>query len=390
LAHVSPECHNELSSDLRLIGQAVEAGVVSGRAAAANSTWGTWQRFCVSLGTDEFLSCGTDPLVMLQFFAQRYRDGRIAPSKRPVRSRTVEDAVRSVGQGFARLGAKDPRLNTSGSIDFRLQRQLAGYAKADPSPARVKPIPLSIVMCCLRIARAAATISNCAVADMICLAFFFLCRPGEYTVSPKPESCPFLLENVQLFVGNHRLDVLACSDPDLDSATFVTLTFTNQKNSVRGEVIGLGRSGSPDCCPVRCIIRRVKALRLQGAVGSTPLASYRLSTSGKWSGVSPANVTSALRVAVTLQGPSVGFLPEDISASALRAGGAMALLCAKVDTDVIQLLGRWRSDIMLRYLHVQAQPVMRNFARLMVQGGQFTLLPGQDVPNFENSQAGPV
>jgi hypothetical protein len=37
----------------------------------------------MSLGTDEFLSCGTDPLIMLQFFAQRYRDGRIAPSKRP-------------------------------------------------------------------------------------------------------------------------------------------------------------------------------------------------------------------------------------------------------------------------------------------------------------------
>jgi hypothetical protein len=48
----------------------------------------------------------------------------------------------------------------------------------------------------------------------------------------------------------------------------------------------------------------------------------------------------------------------------------MALLCAKVNTDLIQLLGRWRSDIMLRYLYVQAQPVMRNFARLMVQGGQ--------------------
>jgi hypothetical protein len=101
---------------------------------------------------------------------------------------------------------------------------------------------------------------------------------------------------------------------------------------------------------------------------------------GKWSGVSPANVT-ALRVDVTLQGPSVGFLPKDISVSALRAGGVLALLCAKVDTDLIQLLGRWRSDVMLRYLHVQAQPVMRNCARLMVQGGHFSLIPGQDVPN---------
>jgi hypothetical protein len=68
----------------------------------------------------------------------------------------------------------------------------------------------------------------------------------------------------------------------------------------------------------------------------------------------------------------------------------MRVMCAKVDTDLIQLLGRWRSDVILRYLHVRPQPVMRNFARLMVQGGQFSLIPGEDVPNFENLQAGPV
>ena len=58
----------------------------------------------------------------------------------------------------------------------------------------------------------------------------------------------------------------------------------------------------------------------------------------------------------------------------------MALLCAHVDTDIIRLVGRWRSDEMLRYLHVQAEPVMRQFANLMVIGGNYTLLPAQDVP----------
>jgi hypothetical protein len=58
----------------------------------------------------------------------------------------------------------------------------------------------------------------------------------------------------------------------------------------------------------------------------------------------------------------------------------MALLCAHVDTDIIRLLGRWRSDEMLRYLHVQAQPIMRDFSRRMLVGGSFTLLPNQDIP----------
>jgi hypothetical protein len=66
--------------------------------------------------------------------------------------------------------------------------------------------------------------------------------------------------------------------------------------------------------------------------------------------VSAANVATDLRVAVVLQGPTVGFIPKDISASALQAGGAMPLLFAQVDTHLIQLLGHWRSDSMLRYL----------------------------------------
>jgi hypothetical protein len=59
----------------------------------------------------------------------------------------------------------------------------------------------------------------------------------------------------------------------------------------------------------------------------------------------------------------------------------MALLLAQVDTDIIRLIGRWRSDEMLRYLHLQAQPVMLNFARRMLQAGVYTILPGHDVPN---------
>jgi hypothetical protein len=62
LAHVSSEYNNKLSSDLRLIGKDVDAGVVSSWATAASSTWA--QRLYVSLGKDEFLSCGTDPLTI--------------------------------------------------------------------------------------------------------------------------------------------------------------------------------------------------------------------------------------------------------------------------------------------------------------------------------------
>jgi hypothetical protein len=97
--------------------------------------------------------------------------------------------------------------------------------------------------------------------------------------------------------------------------------------------------------------------------------------------VSPADITAALRTAVYALGPTtLGFKPSDITARCLRAAGAMALLCARVDTDIIRLLGRWRSDEMLRYLHLSAQPIMRDFSRQMLQGGAFVLNPMAETP----------
>jgi hypothetical protein len=58
-----------------------------------------------------------------------------------------------------------------------------------------------------------------------------------------------------------------------------------------------------------------------------------------------------------------------------------ALVTAAIrDTNIIKMVGCWRSDAMFRYLHLQAFPLMRSLAPLMLQGGSFTLPPGHDLP----------
>ena len=59
----------------------------------------------------------------------------------------------------------------------------------------------------------------------------------------------------------------------------------------------------------------------------------------------------------------------------------MALLVSNVDTDMIQLLGRWRSDEMFRYLHLTAEPITKDFARLMFSA-DYTITTGQLVPSY--------
>ena len=123
-------------------------------------------------------------------FAQDYRTGNIAPYSRGVRSRTVEDAVRLIGQAIVMLGSKDPRMTSTGKLDGRLQLQFRCYSQQDPPPSRVKPI-LVQVLCRIAFVGAASRDPELqAVADMIIIAFFFLLRPWEYT-GTKSDSSPF-------------------------------------------------------------------------------------------------------------------------------------------------------------------------------------------------------
>ena len=266
-------------------------------------------------------------------------------------------------------------------MDFRLSRTWAAWKKQDPPPNRVKPIPISVIRRISIIAQHLDSSSTLlrAAADMIIIAFFYLLRPGEYTDSPS-DTVPFTFEDVQLSIGQQRLNLLTCPLAELREARFASLTFTNQKNGVRGEVIGLGRSGDPFICPVLAIIRRIIHLREHSAPLSTPLARvYHTNSTISKRTVTPKLITKTLRDAVTYLGPNLGFLASDVSARSLRAAGATALLVGKVDTNVITLLGRWRSDEMLRYLHLQAEPIMRNFSRIMLNA-DFSLIPNTLVP----------
>jgi hypothetical protein len=246
---LDPAAAVQFRRDLGLAQADVAAVVVSSRAAAAVNHWSTWCDYCTELGVDPTLQEYEDSIPVLQVFMYRYRNGVIAPSRQQVRSRTVEDALRGVDQTLASVGAADPRLNSVGAIDFRIQRQLSCYSKQDPPPNRVKPIPVPILMHIMATALAAGNTFMIAVADMIAIAFFFLFHPGEHTGTQSIDSVPFRLCDTQWFHGPVRLDLNHASDAALLGATFASLTFTTQKNGVRGEVVGLAHSGNPQFSP---------------------------------------------------------------------------------------------------------------------------------------------
>ena len=254
---------------------------------------------------------------------------------------------------------------------------IACWKKQDPPSNRIKPLPIRVLKAIVFVALHSNCAFQIATADMIILVFFFLLRPGEYTASPS-DTQPFEFKDVQLMIGHRRLCLHTTPDNKLLCSTFATLTFDNQKNGVRGEVIGLARFGDPYLCPVLTIVRRVIHLRTHNAPLSTPLSMVY--TNHQWKPIIPADITQTIRHHVHIIGPSLGFLPTDISVRCLRAAGANALLTAKVDTCVITMIGRWHSDQMLRYLHVQNASLMSSFASDMLHSGDYNLLPNATVP----------
>jgi hypothetical protein len=357
----------------------VALGQSRSRANAATTTWDVWSTFCSSLEVDPVTLNVPDPIALIQVFAHRYRRGELSPSRTQVRSRTVGDALRAIGQTLAHLGHPDPRLTHTGALNLRLQRQLAAYKHDDLPLSRVKRIPNHILCHVGAQNRLAVHPLGPATADMITLGFFFLLRPGEYGKTSNLDSTPFRLCDVHLRHHQTRIPHLQCPIHDLHATNFVCLEFTNQKNGVQGELICLGRTGDAAFCPVNTVIDRVIHLQQHHAPQTTPLFSF---FTRRWEAVTTSHLTTTLHRAVETLGPAAGLAPADISVHSLRASGATALFCAQVDTDRICLLGRWRSDEMLRYLHVQAYPVVADLAPIMLHRGNFHLIPNQHLPPF--------
>jgi hypothetical protein len=103
------------------------------------------------------------------------------------------------------------------------------------------------------------------------------------------------------------------------------------------------------------------------------LPRYTFHSDHHWHCLRASHITLLLKASAAAVGTPYGCDPQDVDARSLWASVAMALLCARVDTDIVQLVGRWRSDARPCYVFVQAIPSMQQFAPLLLQGGHFTL-----------------
>jgi hypothetical protein len=87
-------------------------------------------------------------------------------------------------------------------------------------------------------------------------------------------SQPFHTDEVELWLGTRKLDLVTSTNHELLTATFCILQFSDQKNANRGEQVRHASSGNYIFCPVRALICCVIHLWHNMALAHTPIHCY--------------------------------------------------------------------------------------------------------------------
>jgi integrase len=208
------------------------------------------------------------------------------------------------------------------------------------------------------------TPSALAIADLLTLAFFFLLRPGEYTMPStrtRTRTVQFRRQDVRFFRDGQVLPHTAPLAL-LRQADAVRLYIDNQKNGQRGSTMHHTARTGP-FCPVKALATRVSHLYHMAPAD----ASLPLSMVAPGNHITSAQITLAVRESVVLAGLlNSGYNPLRVSAHSLRASGAMALRLDNVGEDIIKKLGRWSSSTWLTYIHAQISSLTAGLSERMV------------------------
>ncbi|EGZ12445.1 hypothetical protein PHYSODRAFT_517498 [Phytophthora sojae] len=293
-------------------------------------SWRQWTQFCKQLGVSRWLPSrdfGAQSLCMALFAAHCWSGnggrGRLSPS-------TIQSKLCHVRWYHRVFAGFDPRLDAHHAM------VLSGIRRANPPPARRDPVMrpvLKWIIDNLDLSKA----QHRVIGGAAVLGFFFLLRSAEYLLV-RGRRRVYTLQVRDVVVR----DANGLQTQSARQACSIKVTFRGQKNDQEGHGMQrvLRRSGDQRFCPVwagTLLLQNASQLRLKS---TDPLCS--LSTTKM---LSAELMAKLLRAAAKATGNEASRVP----CHSLRSGGATTLLAAGVDSTVVMLHGRWRSDVYQRY-----------------------------------------
>ena len=268
-----------------------------------------------------------------------------------------------------------------------VQHMLAGFKNFDPpTEKKLACHPDLPAFACVNGYKGTPSALRQATGDMVCIAFYYLLRVGEYTTKARRKkrtrTRQFRAKDVTFFRKDSNGMMIAlprtATDEEIMSADAATLRISNQKNGHAGACVHhWAIDGEMFACPVRALGRRVIHIRAHSRSGNAFLCSF-------WDEVGLGNVTDTqVRYAVKFAAQALGYpdrgIPvQRIDTHSLRSGGACALKLSGRDDVEIMKMGRWapNSTSFMEYIQQQLSTFSAGMATDMSRIAVFTNMEG--------------
>lgn len=375
-------------SAFRAADEAYANGRVAATADKREVHWKNWCSFVAPLGVDPKLQDTPfhHRIRCLTGFAALIRKGYYGRG-REIQVGSVSGALTAVGQKIALVNEVNP-TKQPGSDKFapRIAEMLAGWGKEDPATMKKLPVEADVPeFLALAGKVAGATELQKAVGDCALIAFYYLCRVGEYTVKKTrnhtKQTKQFELKDCTFFRKNAmgQLRQLSRTAPDdvIMAADSATLKLDNSKNGWKGVCVNQEANGEEFCCAVRAIGRRYCYIRKHaGGDRKAYLSAYWVKDKRK--DVNDEDMRENLKWAATeLDYPCRKGIPiERVDTHSLRIGGANALSLSGYSDREIQKMGRWRGETFKEYIREQLDVFSKGMSKNMKQKFNFVNVEG--------------
>jgi hypothetical protein len=277
---------------------------------------------------------------------------------------TCRTAIDCVCQAFVTAGWDDPGKDSNGELAFILRRQLQGYKNEDPSEQPQKAIPFGLLQ--KIITMPTKNHMRRRFQLLTHMAFFFAMRSCEYLkTSGSRRTKALRMCDITFWDRFNR--TIKHSDPNLEKAEWVSITFRFQKRDIRDDTITQSRSGNRIFCPVIACAQIIRDMQRDGNKPTDSVYRF-LQENGTFADLHSKTALMMLRQLLrTVDSEALNIKPEECGLHSLRSSAAMAMYLNGIPVYTIMLLGRWSSDAFLCYIRKQVSEFSRGVARKMIQ-----------------------
>ena len=338
--------------------------------------WRHWTEYCRQVKIDPMLRSTNDrfSLLAVTSFAARVRTGYYGNGS-IVKVQTVTKALGAISKTIELAGGTSPIYVEHGVYTTPIQRMVEGFRRQDPPAVAQLAVPVEVAHTAVTAGMKSSNAKEQAIGDLVCIAFYYLLRVGEYT---KPRMVTRngkkvrATRTVQFSAGNigfwDKDNNAILHDAPLEKllqAHSATLKITNQKNGKMGQTVHHFCTGK-DTSPVKALARRLHHIYKNGGNSDTLLCDYWDENEDDFISITSTDIRTVVRSTVAfLKLDTKGIDPALVGTHSLRSGGAMALKLHGCDDTTIMKYGRWSSLTFTMYIHTQIAHIAKDVALAM-------------------------